>query len=207
MKKVLSIISIFTLLFTCYSVPGRGAGCNTNTKYSFNLSELKRHEFRVFFSDALTLGLSDAFATSLFNALSGTRSDTKSSLMYGIGYRHSLNRFRIGGDLGLYVHNSKLYLNMNNHTSVIDEDIYRLLIIPTGEFIYFNKGILSLYGSAGAGVILSRYDNSEKATTDANFAFQINPIALRLGNETIGAFLEGGWGFKGYITIGIGLKF
>lgn len=95
MKKVLSIISIFTLLFTCSSVPGRGAGCNTNTKYSFNLSELKRHEFRVFFSDALTLGLSDAFATSLFNALSGTRSDTKSSLMYGIGYRHSLNRFRV----------------------------------------------------------------------------------------------------------------
>ena len=47
----------------------------------------------------------------------------------------------------------------------------------------------------------------QKASLSTNFAYQVNPIALRVGNERIGGFLEAGLGHKGFLTAGVSLKF
>lgn len=46
-----------------------------------------------------------------------------------------------------------------------------------------------------------------KADLNTSFAYQVNPIALRVGNETIGAFVEAGLGHKGFVTAGLSFRF
>lgn len=41
----------------------------------------------------------------------------------------------------------------------------------------------------------------------STFAFQINPIGIRVGNNHIGGFLELGVGFKGFLTAGVSIQF
>lgn len=74
------------------------------------------------------------------------------------------------------------------------------LILPTAEFVYYKRRLVELYGTAAAGVNLVRH--TEKGLSEAgkaaarqtdlstSFAYQINPIALRVGNDHIGGFLE-----------------
>ena len=85
------------------------------------------------------------------------------------------------------------------------------LILPTAEFVYYKRRLVELYGTAAAGVNLVRH--TEKGLSEAgkaaarqtdlstSFAYQINPIALRVG------FLEAGFGYKGFLTAGISMRF
>ncbi|WP_300763879.1 hypothetical protein [uncultured Bacteroides sp.] len=46
-----------------------------------------------------------------------------------------------------------------------------------------------------------------KSTFNTDFAYQVNPIALRVGNDRVGGFVEAGLGTKGLVTAGINFKF
>ena len=48
---------------------------------------------------------------------------------------------------------------------------------------------------------------AKKADLSTSFAYQVNPIALRVGNDRIGGFVEAGLGNKGFLTAGVSLKF
>jgi len=37
--------------------------------------------------------------------------------------------------------------------------------------------------------------------------YQINPIAIRVGNGRISGFAELGWGYRGLATVGVAFKF
>lgn len=66
-----------------------------------------------------------------------------------------------------------------------------------------------------AGVNLSRHTESAltknatvgKSSFSTDFAYQINPIALRVGNDRVGGFVEAGLGTKGFVTAGVSFKF
>ena len=91
------------------------------------------------------------------------------------------------------------------------------LVLPAAEFVYYKRGLVELYGTAAAGVNLSRHKESaltdagkkavQKADLSTSFAYQVNPIALRVGNDRIGGFVEAGLGHKGFVTAGVSLKF
>lgn len=64
------------------------------------------------------------------------------------------------------------------------------------------------------------YRNSEKALTREGqelaskstsrfgaFIYQLNPIAVRVGNDRIGGFVEAGLGLKGFVTAGVSIGF
>ena len=73
-------------------------GQNNDKKFS---PSDNRHEFRVAASDGLTLTTVDVLGMGLSDALTGTkRSNEKGTMVYSVGYRYALNRFRLGGDLG-----------------------------------------------------------------------------------------------------------
>ena len=90
--------------------------------------------------------------------------------------------------------------------------VYKGLISVVGRIL-----TVELYGSAAAGISLKRHsetgltDAGKKAAqkTDLNtaFAYQVNPIALRVGNDRIGGFVEAGLGHKGFLTAGVSVKF
>lgn len=182
----------------------------------FTPSENK-HDIRLSVSDGLTQGSVDVLGMGLLDAVTGSkRTDSNYSLVYGLGYRYSLGRFRVGADLGFSNSNSKMTLAGETNPSLKESNL-NFLVLPAAEFVYYKRGLVELYGTAAAGVNLSRH--KETALTDAgkkavakadlstSFAYQVNPIALRVGNDRIGGFVEAGLGHKGFVTAGISLKF
>lgn len=176
-----------------------------------------RHEIRVGYSDGLTLGTASFWGIGLGDAVTGTtRTDETTSGVVGLGYRYSLNRFRVGLDLGFASVSSK-YDYAGSKKEDIKETQLNFIVMPVAEMIYYKKGVLELYGSVAAGVDVTA--TTEKGLTDvgrkhaygrarttADFAFQLNPIALRLGNDRVGGFLEAGLGTKGFLTAGLSLR-
>ena len=205
----------FITLSLCMAVTATVAsaqGLNKGTS-----SETNKHEIRLAVSDGLTLTTVDVFGMGLADAVMGSkRSDEKSSMVYGLGYRYAINRFRVGADLGFAQSSSKLAFAGEKTPSVKEREL-NFLVLPTAEFVYYKRGLVELYGGASAGVNMIRHKESalteagksqvQKASLSANFAYQVNPIALRVGNERIGGFLEAGLGHKGFLTAGVSLKF
>ena len=175
------------------------------------------NQIRFSVSDGLTLSTVDILGTGLSDAvIGGKRSDQKGTLLYGLGYRYSLNKFRLGADLGFARSNSKLTLTGENSPSIKECNL-NFLLLPTAEFVYFRKGLFEMYGSAGAGINLSRHTedaltevgrkNLNKSDLTTSFIYQVNPIGFSVGNDRIGGFVEIGLGSKGFLTAGLSLKF
>ena len=177
--------------------------------------EDRKHDIRLSVSDGLTQGTSNILGMGIGDAILGTkRSDSKTSLTYGLGYRYSINRFRVGADFGFGMSTSKLALSGEKSPSIKEKDL-SFLVLPTAEFVYFKRRLVELYGSAAAGVNLSRHTETAltkgatagKLNFSTDFAYQVNPIALRVGNNRVGGFVEAGLGTKGFVTAGISFKF
>lgn len=78
-----------------------------------------KHEIRLSVSDGLTQGTVDVLGMGLSDALLGTkRTDERFSMVYGLGYRYSLNRFRVGADLGFSMGSDKLMLAGDKSSSL-----------------------------------------------------------------------------------------
>ena len=176
-----------------------------------------RHEIRVSVSDGLTQSAVDVLGLGLADAVTGSkRTDEKASIVYGLGYRYAVGRFRVGADLGFAHTTSKLTLSGDKMPSIKEREL-NFMILPTAEFVYLKSRLVELYGNASAGVSLKRHTETglteagkaaaAKADLNTSFASQVNPIALRVGNETIGAFVEAGLGHKGFVTAGLSFRF
>ncbi len=203
-------------LSLCLTVIGSSfvKGQSSNGGFS---SVSNKHEIRLAASDGLTLTTVDIFGMGLADAIIGSkRSDEKSSLVYSLGYRYSISRFRLGGDLGFAQTSSKLALSGEKSPSIKEREL-NFLVLPTAEFIYYKRRLFELYGGASAGVNLVRHTESglteagkktaQKSSLSSSFAYQVNPIAFRVGNECVGGFVEAGLGNKGFLTAGISLRF
>ncbi len=182
----------------------------------FTPSENK-HELRLSVSDGLTLGTTGILGNGLSDVVLGNkRSDEKMTMVFGLGYRYSIHRFRVGADLGFAQASSKLALAGEKAPSIKEKGL-NFLVLPTAEFVYFKRNLFELYGGASVGVDLVRQSESkldekgksasEKNSLSANLAYQVNPIAFSVGNDRIGGFMEAGFGHKGFLTAGVSLKF
>lgn len=176
-----------------------------------------KHEVRLSVSDGLTQGSVGIMGMGLADAILGSkRTDQTFSMVYGVGYRYSLGRFRVGGDFGFSQSKDKLTLSGENSPSLKERDL-NFLVLPTAEFTYFKRRLVELYGSASAGVSLSKHTETgiteagkkaaAKPGLNTSFAYQVNPIAVRVGNDRVGGFFEAGFGNKGFFTAGVSVKF
>lgn len=183
-----------------------------------------RHEIRISFSDGIPLSMANFLGTGLADAFTGTRHDNSESHgLFGIGYRYGIDRWKFGMDFSFGNTTCDITSVFKNMMPVRRNNL-NFLVMPTGEMVYFKRGLVELYGSAALGVLFERtvYDvYHEEQTTgffspaytsypsdfSASLAFQVNPIAIRVGNERIGGFLEGGVGYKGFVTAGISIRF
>lgn len=72
------------------------ANAQINSKYQSD----SRHEFRIGYSDGLTLSVASIWGIGLGDAVTGTtRTNETSTGVLGLGYRYHMNRFRLGLDL------------------------------------------------------------------------------------------------------------
>ncbi|SRR5574344_579289 len=195
-------VSLLCLLWGLIPVHGKGL-----------ISELSpratgcRHEVRISVSDGLTLSTSNFLGMGLADVLTGTRRSVQSSTgLISCGYRYvAASRLKIGMDVG-YISISSKIKDRNDKTREIKERVTDVLLLPAVEFLYYKKGLMELYGSTAAGIDIVKYkysDSLQKEKLPVTFAYQVNPIAVRIGNDRIAGFLEAGMGYKGFLTVGI----
>lgn len=199
-------------------------GLCTPDKEKYFFCPKKKHAIKLSVSDGLTLSITNFLGIGDFDPMLDTGSyDQTTSGVIGIGYRYSINRFKVGGDFGFANVTTKKSNYADYYYSIKDRK-QNFLILPIVEYLYYKtdclvskKGILELYGSVSSGMdftrsIESRFAESNKivfikSDLIARFAYQINPIAILIGNDTIGGFLELGIGYRGFLTAGISLNF
>ncbi|MCK9421724.1 MAG: hypothetical protein M0Q38_03930 [Bacteroidales bacterium] len=87
---------------------------------------------------------------------------------------------------------------------------YFITVMPRIDFVYFSKGIFSMYSGLQAGASLILWSDRQGSATindsGLSAAFHLNAFGMRLGKE-IGAYMEWGYGFRGTFNIGISGKF
>ena len=95
----------------------------------------KKHDLRISVSDGLTQGSVDILGMGIEEAITGTkRSDSKYSMIYGLGYRYSINRFRVGADLGFGMSSSKLSIAGEKTPSIKEKDLRYLFFLLQNLF-------------------------------------------------------------------------
>ncbi len=208
-------IKLYTLV-TCTLFAVMSVNAQDKKKSDANYN---KHDIRISYSDGLTLGGASFWGMGLSDAITGTkRTDEQSTGIFGLGYRYTLSkRFKLGMDLGIAKVRSKITSSPDKTPSIKEKEL-NFLVLPTVEFVYLCRNLFQLYGSASGGVDFTRHYETglnergkelaqKKSDFEAGFAYQINPIGIRVGNNKIGGFIEAGLGYKGFITAGLSLGF
>ena len=144
----------------------------------FTPSENK-HELRLSVSDGLPLGITGILGNGLSDVLLGNkRSDEKTTMVFGLGYRYSIHRFRVGADLGFAQASSKITVAGDKAPSLKDKGL-NFLVLPTAEFVYFKRNLFELYGGASVGVDLIRQTKASPRLQKAKLA--LKKLHLLLG--------------------------
>ncbi|MEN5053888.1 hypothetical protein [Sphingobacterium kitahiroshimense] len=178
--------------------------------FNTQAQESKKHEIRIDYSDATPLVIADVFTNAFVSAISGSESSNEKAFgMLSAGYRYALsNRFSIGADLSYANASSDMKNKSTNEITYRKSNFY--MVLPTAKYSYVKRGIIDFYGTVASGAILAngsdRTDHEKTTTNDIIFAFQVNPLGLRIGKDW-GGFLEAGYGFKGIFALGSSYRF
>ena len=178
-----------------------------------------RHSLRLTYGDGLTLGTASFWGMGLADALTGSRrSDEETAGTFGLGYRYTVNRrLRVGLDVAFAQVTGKTTLTGEQTPSIKEKEL-NFIVLPAVELVYYRRNLFELYGSAAAGINLTRYEENgltplgkQSARPDSrfgkDFAFQMNPIGLSVGNNRIAGFVEAGIGHRGFVTAGMNIRF
>ncbi|AMP98832.1 hypothetical protein AY601_1925 [Pedobacter cryoconitis] len=135
-------------------------------------------------------GLQSGRLNSLRLSESFVRGNSNLSVLTVLGYRYQFSEeIKFGADLGY--HTGTYYdSKVKEYNSAVSID-----------FTYSHGRTVELYGSASTGYGLFTGNHANK------FLYQINPLAMRIGNGSIAGFGELGWGYRGLLTAGIAYKF
>lgn len=206
MKNRLKVIGLFT--FLCIYV----LDVKSQDLY-------QKHEVRINFSDAIPLTIGDAFVEGFSSGFAASITgyskksfNEKNSGMWGLGYKyHFNNRLNVGVDIGLLTASKDTELSKTNDTYTVHRKTNFFLVMPTIQYSYLNKEIIQLYGNLGTGLLSysvkeNKDDGTNYSDNYTSFAFQLNPIGIRVGKQFAG-YAELGFGFKGIINVGASYKF
>lgn len=182
------------------------------------------HIIRASWSDATPLLVADLFVQGLSNAVTGSETkmdDFKG--MYTLGYRYKLSRLAFGADVSYANLSQRVRLPAEEYSSgqpySVREKGHYFLIMPAMEYVYAAFPYVDIYTSLAAGYMYSTVEqtgltsigNSYLDNTDrpggSSFAFQFNPLGLRVGVDRMAAFAEVGVGFRGFFALGVDYRF
>lgn len=161
------------------------------SKAQFQSNEIPQNRIKVSYGDASYV----AFSTAFFSSLIGGSGEMSTMGSFSAGYRRLTNnsRWALGVDVSYTAVREKF-------TSGVKLDFSFMSVVPTAEFYYLKSGLCRLYGTAGVGAMIS----NEKSV---GLAFQVSPIALRVGRDKFAGFVELGAGYKGIANVGFEVAF
>ena len=176
--------------------------------------DLQKHEIRIGYSDATPLIIANALGEGVGDAIISAFTNDKRSYktktfgMLSAGYRYRLiDKLQIGADVAFLRVNADV--NSKKEGMVIRET-NTVIVMPTVQYSYIKTPWIDFYGNAsvGAAVDFRKETIAQKTTKNnyINFAFQVNPVGLRVGKE-FGGFVEAGAGYKGFVSAGLSYRF
>lgn len=195
MKKLLPLILLLTLAISSQSLQAQSPG---HSEISLSYGVLSTDDIGNIFGE-------------IISSIAGF--ETKNEQYNGIinaGYRYLiLNRFLVGGTISYekskadaYVLGSKVGTQHNTYMTLAAEANYQ----------YVSTRVFQMYSGFGIGFTqaranLQRTDNNPDTNSRHNHInFQFTLAGFRVGN-TLGAFGELGFGYKGVVNGGVSLRF
>ena len=123
-----------------------------------------------------------------------------------VGYMYRLRKFLwVGGSvsyMGVFgkVFDARDDSFLYNHTET------QIALLPAVRFSYLNKKYVTLYSGISTGFLLNF--EKENGLMDVYFhpTLQVTAFGVSAGRKFFG-YTEVGWGYKGFITAGIGYRF
>lgn len=177
-----------------------------------------RHHINVMVSDGLTLDILHSFTTILSSTAKANEKKigdemNSSSGMWAVRYHYDVNNFwSLGGEVGYQRQSTEQTLENQQTQLRRNEEMLTnaYLLMGYAKLNYYTNqsGRFQIYGNLSAGVLLLDSSGSEvfEDASDAYVAFQLNPIGVSYGGALSG-FLEAGFGYKGFLTIGLSYAF
>lgn len=152
----------------------------------------------------LITGFSNLFTGALLPGMV-EKIDSKGfgSAFGGIDY-YLGNRFTLGIQYA-YASFERRY-EMDDESIATLKNQYHTLMLR-GKGVWVAKPVFQLYSALAAGPSFARAKNNKGETkSNTEFAFQVSPIGIRVGNH-IAFFLEGGFGYQGMLSGGLSARF
>lgn len=184
------------LLFTFLLAGGIAVAQETDApKTKKTLEPLKlRHRISLSYNDGVSFRLG-----SPFDHFPGLRmpEGVASAGSFNLDYLYILpsGRWGFGVGVGLMPTTAQPYKGLDWSVSDL-----LLTIAPRVQCTYFRSKLVELYGAASVGVIMSA---SAIGNRPMAMAWQLDPIAVRVGSERIAGFLSVGWGSRGIVGLGV----
>lgn len=206
MKKILFLFSVCAIISIYYP----NASKAQTTEF--------QHELRAQVSDGSPLVIMHNMVfgvTNAFNSMAGYKAKEDGGDIighYGLGYKYHVNsKFNAGVDVSFQNSTVKYELtHPSEETQEGKRKFNMLLIMPTAELKYLDRTKVKLYGNVALGVgFLTYKETVERGGSDyddsiTSFAFQFNPIGIRVGQKIAG-FAEFGFGYKGFVSLGVSM--
>lgn len=183
------------------------------------VSQEKKHEISMgvgLLSDVqLMAAFTDAFGT-LFTLGYGIEPGNKYNFfMPSVNYRYSFAKwFSLGATFCFDKNNVFITTDVNGDGNIQLEEVenkaehnrYYYTAAVEGIFNYMNKPAVRLYGFVGFGGTLTNVPSFKVFKNTIMPNFQVTPIGISFG-RTIAGFAEFGFGYKGFLNMGIAYRF
>ena len=123
-----------------------------------------------------------------------------------VGYMYRLRNFLwLGGSvsyMGVFgkVFDARDDSFLYNHTET------QIAFLPTVRFSYLNKKYVTLYSGISTGFLLNMEIENRRTEVYFHPTLQVTAFGVSAGRKFFG-YTEVGWGYKGFITAGIGYRF
>lgn len=189
--------------------------------FSINKSEARvystcpypQHEIGVGYgylsTEQFSIIIADALSSAILQPFTGDNITTKSYQFIGpisVNYKFFFKeRLSIGASF-LFSANKIEYSDENNITRNVK--LNTISLMPRLDFYYLRNPKFALYGNiqVGAVVLTSNYNKRPELNDQgASFAFQVTPIAMRIGRD-FGFVLELGIGSHGLANAGFSYR-
>ena len=188
----------FGQLFDIHGIPTH----NLNVEVADGVGELFIDAFATVIgaaAEAVVIGTVDGITGSDSGEVTKWAGGTPTPFITaGYEYHFPGTRWNLGGEAGFW-HCKSWSVNRD---PVITRKLTFGALAATGKFFYKPDGVCKLYGGVNAGVLVC-------GTADGNPEFipavQVNPIGMRLGNESVAFVAELGAGYRGILQLGINI--
>lgn len=133
-----------------------------------------------------------------------------------VGYRYWFNK-KVGIGMHFSFDKNSVKAIVPHDISTTSDDEWRIhnryfyTIAFDFNWNYMNNTICQLYGNVGMGVSLVQFSDNKTNNPNAHlkqipfFNMHVSPFGVRIGKMVAG-FAEIGWGYKGFLNVGVSVK-